>query len=241
MKQITESVFFIPGQDEMIPDSHVYLLGAADSKDLSLIDAGLMGKGRYKIESIQESGVSLSDIKRIIMTHTHLDHIGCLGQLRDAIPHAALWIHESEATPLENGDENTVYGMNMFENMCQTQYGIKPGDFCFPVDRKLSGGEALEIGGATWQIIHIPGHSAGSIALYDSANKILIPGDTVYADHAIGRFDLHGASGPQLKNSLLALADLDVNILLPGHNRIMMNVPAGYIRQTAEQWGPYLS
>ena len=241
MKQITESVFFIPGQDEMIPDSHVYLLGAADSKDLSLIDAGLMGKGRYKIDAIQESGVSLSDIKRIIMTHTHLDHIGCLGELREAMPHAALWIHENEAVPLEKGDENTVYGMNMFESMCQAQYGIKPGDFRFPVDRKLTGGEALEIGGATWQVIHIPGHSAGSIALYDSENKILIPGDTVYADHAIGRFDLHGASGPQLKNSLLALAELDVSILLPGHNRIMANVPAGYIRQTAEQWGPYLS
>ena len=111
----------------------------------------------------------------------------------------------------------------------------------FPVDRKLSGGEALEIARATWQVIHIPGHSAGSIALYDSENKILIPGDTVYADHAIGRFDLHGASGPQLKNSLLALSDLDVDILLPGHNRIMADVPAGYIRQTAEQWGPYLS
>ena len=53
MKQISEGVFFIPGQDEMIPDSHVYLLGIPDSDDLSLVDAGLMGKGRYKIDSIQ--------------------------------------------------------------------------------------------------------------------------------------------------------------------------------------------
>ncbi len=241
MEQITESVFFIPGQDEMIPDSHVYLLGSADSKDLSLIDAGLMGKGPYKIESIRKSGISLPDIKRIIMTHTHLDHIGCLGELREAMPHAALWIHEKEAEPLENGDENTVYGMSMFESMCQAQYGIKPGDFCFPVDRKLAGGESLDIGGARWQVIHIPGHSAGSIALYHSQEKILIPGDTVYADHAIGRFDLHGASGPQLKDSLLKLGELDVNILLPGHNRIMTEVPDGYIRQTAQQWAPYLT
>jgi hydroxyacylglutathione hydrolase len=241
MKQITEGVFFIPGQDEMIPDSHVYLLGMPDSDDLSLIDAGLMGKGAYKLESIKESGVALSKIKRIIMTHTHLDHIGCLGELRNAIPHAELWIHENEALPLENGDEKTVYGMSMFESMCQAQYGIKPGDFRFPIDRKLAGGEALEIGNATWEVLHIPGHSAGSIALYQPKEKILIPGDTVYADHAIGRYDLHGASGPQLKSSLLLLADLDVTILLPGHNRIMANVPADYIRQTAEQWGPYLS
>ncbi len=241
MKQITKDVFFIPGQDEMIPDSHVYLIGAPDSEDLSLIDAGLMGKGRYKIESIQEAGVSLSHIKRVIMTHTHLDHIGCLGEIREAIPHAALWIHQNEADPLERGDEKAVYGMDMFESMCQAQYGIKPGDFCFPVDRKLMGGETLEIGGSTWEVLHIPGHSSGSIALYHRPDKILIPGDTVYADHAIGRFDLHGASGAQLNESLLKLADLDVDILLPGHNRIAANLPAGYIRQTAEQWGPYLS
>lgn len=241
MEQITESVFFIPGRDEMIPDSHVYLLGKPDSKDLSLIDAGLVGKGQYKIESIQASGISLSDIKRVIMTHTHLDHIGCLAEILKAMPHAALWIHENEATPLENGDESTVHGMKMFESMCQAQYGIKPGDFCFHVERKLVGGETLEIGGTQWELLHIPGHSAGSIALFQTQEKILIPGDTVYADHAIGRFDLHGASGPQLKDSLMKLADLDVNILLPGHNRILTNVPAGYIRQTAQQWAPYLS
>ena len=241
MKQIADGVFFIPGQDEMIPDSHVYLLGAPDSGDLSLIDAGLMGKGIYKIQSIQDSGVSLSNIKRVIMTHTHLDHIGCLGEIRKAIPHAQLWVHKNEAEPLEQGDEKTVYGMDMFESMCQAQYGIKPGDFCFPVDRKPAGGETLEIGGMKWEVLHIPGHSSGSIALYHAQEKILIPGDTVYADHAIGRFDLHGASGAQLKASLLKLAELEVNILLPGHNRIVADLPAGYIRQTAEQWGPYLS
>ena len=240
MKQVAEGVFFIPGQDEMIPDSHVYLLGDPDSKDLSLIDAGLMGKGNYKIQSIQDSGISLSSIKRVIMTHTHLDHIGCLGEIREAIPHAALWIHKNEAEPLEQGDEKAVYGMNMFESMCQAQYGIKPGDFCFPVDRKPADGETLEIGGTKWEVLHIPGHSSGSIALYYRSGKILIPGDTVYADNAIGRFDLHGADGTQLKESLLKLAELEVKILLPGHNHIVEDLPAGYIRQTAEQWAPYL-
>ena len=46
MKKITEGVYFIPGQDEFIPDSHVYLIGKPSSRDLSIIDAGLMGKGK---------------------------------------------------------------------------------------------------------------------------------------------------------------------------------------------------
>ncbi len=239
--QIHKSIAFIPGQDEMIPDSHTYVIGLPSSNDLSLIDPGLMGKGRYKIEAIKSDGIDPSAIKRVIMTHTHLDHIGCLSEILEWIPQAELWVHREEAVSLEQGDERTVYGMEMFKSMCQAQYGINPGAFRFQVDRKLEGGASLEIGGMTWDVVHIPGHSSGSIALFNADGKILIPGDTVYADYAIGRFDLHGAGGPQLRDSLKSLSEMDVSMLLPGHNRIMEQVPEGYIRDTARQWEPYLS
>jgi len=241
MHKVTEGVYFIQGQDEFIPDSHVYVIGKPGTGDLSIIDAGLMGKGRYKIDSIVKEGIELSDIKRVIMTHTHLDHIGCLAEIMKEIPHTGLWVHKSEAEPLEQGDEKTVWGMDMFQSMCQTQYGIKPGAFKFKVDRKLEGGETLNIGDMAWEVLHIPGHSLGSIGLYYRPEKILIPGDVVYADYAIGRFDLYGASGAQHKASLLSLAELDVNILLPGHNRIVEDVKPGYIMETAKQWEPYLT
>ena len=294
MKQITEGVYFIQGQDEMIPDSHMYVVGKPSSADLTLIDAGLMGKGQYKIESIQKLGLDLSDVKRVIMSHTHLDHIGCLSEILKENTQAELWVHIDEAEPLEKGDERTVYGMDMFKNinnesdlfddyssitsnyqnmdvekvinkevfhvkdkiiteyplslygmdmfknMCQAQYGLKSGDFGFQVDRKLKGGETLEIGDMVWEVIHVPGHSPGSIALYNRQEKILIPGDVVYADYAIGRFDLHGASGAQHRESLFTLAELEVNILLPGHNQVVIDLPPGYILETAKQWEPYL-
>ncbi|MBN1105878.1 MAG: MBL fold metallo-hydrolase [Deltaproteobacteria bacterium] len=240
MPEIVKGVQFIPGQDEFIPDSHVYVIGDPSSGDLSIVDAGLMGKGRYKLSAIEETGIGLKDVKRVIMTHTHLDHIGCLGEIRKEMPWLELWVHEQEAEPLEKGDERTVYGMDMFKGMCQMQYGLKPGDFTFPVDKRLKGGESLEIGGMVWEVIHIPGHSAGGIALYHREQKILIPGDVVYADYAIGRFDLHGADAPVLEESLLRLADLEVDILLPGHNRVVKGLPKGYIKDTARQWGPYL-
>ncbi|MBN1277380.1 MAG: MBL fold metallo-hydrolase [Deltaproteobacteria bacterium] len=240
MKKIKEGVYFIPGQDEMIPDSHVYVIGNILSGDLSIIDAGLMGKGGYKIREILNAGIDLSSIKRIIMTHTHLDHIGCLPEIIEKVPDAEIWMHISEAESIEQGDERTVYGMPMFQEMCQAQYGLKQGAFKLEVNRKLEGGETLEIGGMVWEVIHIPGHSQGCIALYEPSERILIPGDVVYADYAIGRFDLHGASGPELKKSLLRLGELDVDILLPGHNRIVEKVETGYILETAKQWAPYL-
>ncbi|MBW2022574.1 MAG: MBL fold metallo-hydrolase [Deltaproteobacteria bacterium] len=238
--KVADGVYFIEGQDEFIPDSHVYLIGDASDSGITLVDAGLMGKGNYKLSAIEAAGIDPASIKRVIMTHTHLDHIGCLPEILEAIPGAELWVHEEEGNPLEQGDERIVYGMEMFRSMCQSQYGIPDGRFKFKVHRVLADGDVLELGGSSWQVLHIPGHSPGSIALYDAARKILIPGDTVYADYAIGRFDLHGASGSQLRESLARLAELDVDILLPGHNRILTEVPTGYITEVARQWGPYL-
>jgi len=240
MTMVKEGVYFIRGQDEFIPDSHTYILGNPSSKDLSLIDPGLSGKGKYKVQSLQKMGIELSGIKRVILTHTHFDHIGCLSEIQKQIPGVEIWIHLLEAESLEQGDERTVYGMEMFRSMCQSQYRIKPGAFTFQVDRKLKGGETLELGGRVWEVIHIPGHSIGSIALYNKTERILIPGDVVYSDYAIGRFDLHGADASELKKSLLRLSELKVDVLLPGHNEIVPKVPAGYIQKTANQWEAYL-
>lgn len=241
MAKVTEDVYYIPGQDDFMPDAHAYVLGKPSSQNLSLIDAGLIRKGSYKVQSIQKAGIELSSIKRIIMTHTHLDHIGCLTEILKQMPWAELWVHSLEADSLEKGDERTVYGMEMFKGLCQLQFGLKPGAFKFQVNRKLQGGETLDLGDTLWEVIHIPGHSMGSIGLYHRPMKILIPGDVVYADYAIGRFDLFSADASELKKSLMRLAELEVDILLPGHNQIVKNLPKDYILKTAHQWEPYLS
>ena len=240
MPKITEEVFYIPGQDAFMPDSHAYVLGKPTSEDLSLVDAGLLGKGSYKIRSIQKAGIKLSSIKRIILTHTHLDHIGCVAEILKELPWAELWMHYSEADLLGQGDERGVYGMDTFRVLCRLQFGLKAGAFKLKVNRKLQGGETLDLGNTVWEVLHIPGHSMGSIGLYHRSMKILIPGDVVYSDHAIGRFDLYGADASELKKSLLSLAKLEVDILLPGHNQIVEALPKGYILKTARQWEPYL-
>ena len=239
-EHVVEGVRWIPGKDKFLPDSHMYVVGKPESDDFSLVDCGLMEMGAYKLEGLESCGIPFDKVKRIIMTHTHLDHIGCFPNILKKIPEAELWVHTLEATALEKGDERTVYGMDMFKTMCQAQYGLKPGVFSFQVHHKLEGSESLNIGGMDWEVLHIPGHSMGSIALYHRAKKILIPGDVIYADHAIGRFDLHGANASDLKKSLLRLAELEVDILLPGHNQIVKNLPKGYIQKTARQWDPYL-
>jgi len=135
MKKISEGIYFIRGQDEMIPDSHTYVLGIPGSGDLSIIDPGLTGKGKYKINAMLDGGIDLNSVKRIIMTHSHFDHIGCLSEIKKFVPQAELWVHENEAQPLEDGDDKIVYGMEMFKNMCIAQYNIASDAFRFQVDK----------------------------------------------------------------------------------------------------------
>jgi hydroxyacylglutathione hydrolase len=95
------------------------------------------------------------------------------------------------------------------------------GRFRLTADRKLNDNDLIEIGEMTWEVMHIPGHSAGAVALYNRELRVLIPGDAVYADYAIGRFDLYGADPSRHRDSLYRLAELEADILLPEQNSIM--------------------
>ena len=240
MEKVIEGIYFIPGRDEMIPDSHVYILGESHSHDLSMLDVGLMGRGDEKLDHIEQGGIRLEDIKRIILTHTHFDHIGCIKEIIAGLPDAEIWVHQIEGDYLERGDEKIIHGNEMFAGFIRSQYGVKDGFYQLSVHRKLSEGDVLEIGGLSWEVLHIPGHSAGGIGLYNPKNKVLIPGDTVYADYNIGRFDLYSADGNQLRCSLERLSQLEAEILLPGHNRILKQGAGESIRETLVRWKQYL-
>lgn len=240
IENVVEGILWIPGRDRFLPDSHVYVIGEPESHDLSLADCGLMEMGSYKIETLESGGIDLNDVHRFILTHTHMDHIGCLAELLAAIPDAEVWVHEAEGAFLERGDARIVFGNQMFETMIRTQYAVDKNSFTFKVHRKLRGGEILMLGGVEIEVIHLPGHSCGSIGLYNGANKLLMSGDTIYADGAIGRYDLYSADSGDLKRSLELLSNLDLEILLPCHNRIVRSGAKPMVENTVQQWSPIL-
>jgi glyoxylase-like metal-dependent hydrolase (beta-lactamase superfamily II) len=238
--KVTDGILWVAGRDRFMPDSHIYVLGDVSSSDLTIIDCGIVEMGDYKLGELENHGISLEQVKRIIMTHTHLDHIGCLREFLDKGPHIQVWVHKDEATYLEQGDDRIVFGNKMFESMIRSQYSIPAGFFKFKVDRKLAGGEILDLGGQKFKVIHVPGHSIGSIGLYDETRKIFISGDTIYADGAIGRYDLFSADPDKLKESLEIIADLKIDTLLPCHNRIVKGGADQMIKNTVEHWLPML-
>ncbi len=239
-EQVIEGILWIPGRDGMLPDSHAYIVGKQGSEDFSLVECGLMGMGDYKLEQLDAAGISRKHVKRIIMTHTHMDHVGCLPEISRELPHAEIWAHKDEALPLERGDSRIVYGNKMFEDMIRAQYSISDDFFRMPVQRKLEGEELLDLGGIGFRVVHVPGHSCGSIGLFNEEHGIFISGDTIYADGAIGRYDLVSADPAQLKDSLNLIADLGADILLPSHNRIVKGGAEPMIKTTVTQWSPLL-
>ena len=240
IENVVKGIRWIPGRDKFLPDSHVYVIGEPESHDLSLVDCGLMEMGSYKIEALESGGIDLNHVHRLILTHTHMDHIGCLAELLAVIPHAEVWVHEAEGAFLERGDSRIVFGNKMFESMLRTQYAVDENSFTFKVHRKLTGGEILMLGGVEIEVIHLPGHSCGSIGLHNRPNKLLMSGDTIYADGAIGRYDLYSADSGELKRSLEFLSKLDLDILLPCHNRIVRSGARPMVENTVRQWSPIL-
>ena len=174
---------------KFIPGRGMYA-NAYIARGTILVDAGVTPMA---IEAHRDT------ITHIILTHCHFDHIAYLTALQK-MTGARICIHEADAKGLM--DDNYSLAMHFG----QRSPGIVP-------DIILQGGEVIE----GYEIIHTPGHTPGSICLYDRESQDLITGDTVFSDGGFGRYDFPGGSRDLLTESLKKLAELKVERLYPGH------------------------
>lgn len=179
-------------------DSNVYLINGCVVVDVGMDAASTIAQiGKY---------ADPHDIKLIVLTHNHYDHIGAVVEVASAC-NARIAIHMDDAKVL-NDDYATAAAM--FAS--KTPY--------FVPDVIYENGETVQAGGDTLKVIHTPGHTKGCICLYDGVSKSLFSGDTVFPSGSFGRYDLSGGDGRQLIESLKLLAGLDVSIMYPGHGAV---------------------
>ena len=145
------------------------------------------------------------DIKFIINTHGHFDHIGANSVIKEETG-AQILIHKSEEDFLTNPDKNLSSFMGKFKVTGPE------------ADRLLKDGEEIKIGAIKLNVLHTPGHSPGSISLYSKEKNVLFSGDTIFS-MGVGRTDFPHSSQEQLslsiKTSLLTLPAQTV--VFPGH------------------------
>lgn len=197
-----------------------------DETGVTMVDAGLPGHWRELGEELESMGRSIEDIKGLILTHGDSDHLGIAERLRSeqGVP---VYIHVADA-PQARGEapkQNPAWGrFRVGPTLGFVWYAGRRGGMKVPPVQEmieLSEDGPLQLPGKP-EVIHIPGHSPGSIAIHVPSVKALFVGDALTTRHV-----LTGVGGPQpapftldeemANESLGRLEHLDVNWVLPGH------------------------
>jgi glyoxylase-like metal-dependent hydrolase (beta-lactamase superfamily II) len=143
-------------------------------------------------------------VKQIVITHAHIDHVGGAMKLR-AVTGAPILLNQNDYALLQLLD-------------AQAEWVGMPSPGKVEIDQSLGQADSVTAGSLKAQVLHTPGHTEGSVCLYFPMEKKLIAGDTLFAG-SIGRTDLPGGSLKKIIQSLheKVLALPDDTIVVPGH------------------------
>jgi glyoxylase-like metal-dependent hydrolase (beta-lactamase superfamily II) len=181
-------------------DSNIYVI---QSEKTIILDCGT-GQNHEKILKKLSDTVDPKIINTIVLSHRHFDHTGGAEGLQKALD-AELLVHKTAADPLRSGDDITT---------AASAFGK---DFPKLEVKELNEGDEIDLGDVKLKVLHIPGHSICSLALFEESSKTLFSGDTVYTDGGIGRWDLPTGDYKQLVESIKRLTEMDIQNLYPGH------------------------
>ncbi len=149
------------------------------------------------IETIQAAITEVGmKVEKILLTHGHIDHAGGADELRDILGVKIEGPHPADRFLLDNLDrQGDAYGIEARP--------VSP-------DRWLDEGDTVTVAGHTFEVLHCPGHSPGSVVFVNRAQKFMLAGDVIFAG-SIGRTDFpygdHDALISAIKSKLFPLGD----------------------------------
>ncbi|NPA24889.1 MAG: MBL fold metallo-hydrolase [Deltaproteobacteria bacterium] len=205
VKELRPGIFQLAG---WMPDCHSYVIRGKE-KNL-LIDTGLPQAGEAIRTSLGEIGLALEDIDLVVLSHEHLDHIGSAPLF---FATAMIATHRLAAMKIRLQDEFAM--MNQL-------FGLSADGF--RVDICLEGGSVIQAGNYNLTVIHTPGHSSGSICLYEADQRLVFTGDTVLTEGNIGGVFGSGSISDYIE-SIERLKMLQVDAYYPGHGPASKDPP----------------
>ncbi|MFX0068470.1 MAG: MBL fold metallo-hydrolase [Promethearchaeota archaeon] len=212
--EVARDLHFVSG---VLSDSNVYVLG---KEDITLIDVGTGNNLDRLFRAMNSFDLDSKEIKQVIVTHAHIDHIGGLPLISELI-NPSICAPSEETIYIEKADDYMILAW-IFDSKFEP---VK-------VDVKLSEGDIIHVEEFSLRVLHTPGHTKGSICLYDEERKILFSGDTVFGGGGFGRVDLPTGNAEELRKSLFRLTKLEVEYLLPGHMNIVTKGAHENIKQS---------
>ena len=222
--EIVEGIHRVDEASANMAHANVYML--IKGEELIVIDTGTPGNAQKTVDYIQKLGRRPADVKTIILTHFHVDHIGSAYELKK-LTRAKLAVHIEDAD-FVSGKKSMPRPKNIFFRAASSFIKPAPAE----VDVLLNNGD--NIGGLT--VIHVPGHTPGSIALLDEEKRVLFAGDTL-------RYDGKRVSGApeeftfdpnKVKESIRKIAAYNFDVMLPGHGEPLKPNASEEVRKFAD-------
>ena len=204
---------------------NVYLV--EESSEVTIIDAGGPGQWSALQRQLEEMGRTLDDVRALVLTHAHVDHVGFAERIRGE-RRVPIRVHELDAA-LARGEErpqNQKTGrVRPLPLLRFLLFGLRHGMLrpATPIAEVATFGDGatLDVPGAP-RVVLVPGHTQGSAALHVAARGALFVGDALATLNVVS-----GTTGPQLApfgsdlpralESLDRLNGLDARLVLPGH------------------------
>ena len=205
MREIIPNVFTFTG----LIAGRVYAL--RDNDGLTLVDTGSPLAGEKILAQLKAAGHRPTDVKRILITHAHPDHVGALTLLQQATG-AEVWCHALEKPVIQG----------------EAPIAVRPGRLTMPatmlkpvqVNRTLEDGDVLPVLGGL-QVVATPGHAPGHISFWQADQRLVITGDVVF--YLFNRmtlpFGFLTVDMDENKRSVQKLAALQPDVLLFGHGQ----------------------
>lgn len=200
-QEIIRGIYIVGGPELTDPrDGCIYLLHL---DELILIDAGAGWSVEKIIANIERLGFDPQNLRKILLTHCHIDHIGGAPELRRRLG-AQLYIHRLDASPLEMGDPVLTAA-----TWYQTTFPPTAVDVQLNFDE-----ENLVIGHEKITCLHTPGHTPGSISIYlDRDGKRVLFAQDLHGPLVEG----FGSNLADWDRSTKKLLQLEADILCEGH------------------------
>jgi hydroxyacylglutathione hydrolase len=175
--------------------ANCYIVGSETTKQGLIIDPG--DNEDLILKAVRELEL---EIRVLVATHGHIDHIGAIGEVKKALG-ASVAIHKNDSTALQ-GDGHFFWGMPY-------------GPSLYP-DRTLEDGDSINVSDLHFKVINTPGHTFGGICLYGMG--ALFTGDTLF-HNGIGSSGIGTGTHSQLINSIIdkLMVLPSETIIYPGH------------------------
>ena len=216
--EISQGVHLIKG----VRGSNCYLV---THPELTLIDTGMPGQHRKILSYITSLGYENGKLRRIILTHHDLDHMGSAADLQ-RVTGAAVCIHRADADCVLGRSPRRPFWKAWLSSLATLWPEFRPPE----ITRLLEDGQNMDL----LQVIHTPGHSAGSITV--KYGPVLFVGDLLRWGRVFKQTPrCFNEDSSAIRDSIKKIASLDFDLLCPGHGKPVFGA-SHKLRELGSRW-----